>query len=120
PAAGGDSRRPAPRYRRLRHARRLRWQLRAFRRAAGARSEEHTSELQSQSNIVCRLLLEKKDLLSSFSVRLLTPTDCPGRPPPRPGFLPSSWYFVLPAHRLFAALFAACFVEHPVDATFPV
>src|SRR2546427_6642926 len=35
-------------------------------RAAGrgarpcARSEEHTSELQSQSNLVCRLLLEKK------------------------------------------------------------
>src|SRR2546430_5989808 len=25
------------------------------------RSEEHTSELQSQSNIVCRLLLEKKE-----------------------------------------------------------
>src|SRR2546430_10475299 len=25
------------------------------------RSEEHTSELQSQSNLVCRLLLEKKD-----------------------------------------------------------
>src|SRR5438270_6354574 len=46
---------------------------RLFRRAAGAggelaltcrrsadRSEEHTSELQSQSNLVCRLLLEKK------------------------------------------------------------
>src|SRR2546430_7378040 len=34
------------------------------RESAGAsrssRSEEHTSELQSQSNIVCRLLLEKK------------------------------------------------------------
>src|SRR2546427_7465807 len=29
-------------------------------RRRGARSEEHTSELQSQSNIVCRLLLEKK------------------------------------------------------------
>src|SRR2546430_9856866 len=28
--------------------------------AAEARSEEHTSELQSQSNLVCRLLLEKK------------------------------------------------------------
>src|SRR2546430_12049334 len=28
--------------------------------AAGGRSEEHTSELQSQSNLVCRLLLEKK------------------------------------------------------------
>src|SRR2546430_11748424 len=27
-----------------------------------ARSEEHTSELQSQSNLVCRLLLEKKKL----------------------------------------------------------
>src|SRR2546430_12997224 len=27
---------------------------------ANSRSEEHTSELQSQSNLVCRLLLEKK------------------------------------------------------------
>src|SRR2546427_7841902 len=29
-------------------------------RQGGWRSEEHTSELQSQSNLVCRLLLEKK------------------------------------------------------------
>src|SRR5688572_32543261 len=29
-------------------------------RGSGRRSEEHTSELQSQSNLVCRLLLEKK------------------------------------------------------------
>src|SRR3989475_8773810 len=29
-------------------------------RGRQARSEEHTSELQSQSNLVCRLLLEKK------------------------------------------------------------
>src|SRR2546430_10856403 len=28
------------------------------------RSEEHTSELQSQSNLVCRLLLEKKNIRS--------------------------------------------------------
>src|SRR2546430_5772951 len=28
------------------------------------RSEEHTSELQSQSNLVCRLLLEKKKTIS--------------------------------------------------------
>src|SRR5688572_31746386 len=28
--------------------------------ASNRRSEEHTSELQSQSNLVCRLLLEKK------------------------------------------------------------
>src|SRR3712207_7344868 len=30
------------------------------RRAGGARSEEHTSELQSRQYLVCRLLLEKK------------------------------------------------------------
>src|SRR2546427_2380082 len=30
------------------------------------RSEEHTSELQSQSNLVCRLLLEKKKNLLDF------------------------------------------------------
>src|SRR2546430_3332431 len=32
----------------------------AFRNPPIPRSEEHTSELQSQSNLVCRLLLEKK------------------------------------------------------------
>src|SRR2546430_13663665 len=31
-----------------------------FERRLPLRSEEHTSELQSQSNLVCRLLLEKK------------------------------------------------------------
>src|SRR2546430_13744198 len=31
------------------------------------RSEEHTSELQSQSNLVCRLLLEKKNELPRIS-----------------------------------------------------
>src|SRR2546430_3075693 len=31
----------------------------------GRRSEEHTSELQSQSNLVCRLLLEKKKTYTS-------------------------------------------------------
>src|SRR2546427_8760764 len=35
------------------------WSVRFFRRRY-FRSEEHTSELQSQSNLVCRLLLEKK------------------------------------------------------------
>src|SRR5205085_12156993 len=37
----------------------LRAQRRGLRQP-GSRSEEHTSELQSQSNLVCRLLLEKK------------------------------------------------------------
>src|SRR5256886_4227449 len=32
------------------------------------RSEEHTSELQSQSNLVCRLLLEKKKIIYSIFV----------------------------------------------------
>src|SRR2546427_6994644 len=31
------------------------------------RSEEHTSELQSQSNLVCRLLLEKKKIIFASS-----------------------------------------------------
>src|SRR5690606_20895583 len=36
------------------------WARRHCRRASYARSEEHTSELQSRENLVCRLLLEKK------------------------------------------------------------
>src|SRR2546426_8267295 len=35
------------------------------------RSEEHTSELQSPCNLVCRLLLEKKKIFSVFSVSVL-------------------------------------------------
>src|SRR2546430_8416486 len=35
----------------------------------GPRSEEHTSELQSQSNLVCRLLLEKKKYNLHSSVK---------------------------------------------------
>src|SRR2546427_8110743 len=37
--------------------------------ALGVRSEEHTSELQSQSNLVCRLLLEKKKKKQLSSIR---------------------------------------------------
>src|SRR2546430_11528702 len=35
--------------------------------ARAIRSEEHTSELQSQSNLVCRLLLEKKNTTNDCS-----------------------------------------------------
>src|SRR5205085_12359578 len=58
--------------RRLRRSRRRRWlaacfgnqlpsrpQTQRIRQARRCRSEDHTSELQSQSNLVCRLLLEK-------------------------------------------------------------
>src|SRR2546427_3204909 len=37
----------------------------------GLRSEEHTSELQSQSNLVCRLLLEKKKNQQSYEPLLV-------------------------------------------------
>src|SRR2546430_11774083 len=39
------------------------------------RSEEHTSELQSQSNLVCRLLLEKKYNTATTLVRRSTCTN---------------------------------------------
>src|SRR2546430_6632897 len=40
---------------------------------ARSRSEEHTSELQSQSNLVCRLLLEKKKKNLLDRVAVLVP-----------------------------------------------
>src|SRR2546427_9377370 len=45
----------------------------ASRASACWRSEEHTSELQSQSNLVCRLLLEKKKIriTSVYDQRIL-------------------------------------------------
>src|SRR2546430_443649 len=55
----------------------------------GRRSEEHTSELQSQSNLVCRLLLEKKNnppqpLALRGRVRCVLPLGAPSRDRPRP------------------------------------
>src|SRR5947209_12418936 len=38
-------------------------------RAATARSEEHTSELQSRQYLVCRLLLEKKNATTTTRIR---------------------------------------------------
>src|SRR5260370_32259165 len=38
------------------------------------RSEEHTSELQSHLNLVCRLLLEKKKTLAPYTCRQVQPT----------------------------------------------
>src|SRR2546427_6666253 len=43
-----------------------------FSDSACDRSEEHTSELQSQSNLVCRLLLEKKKNKNSNTPRART------------------------------------------------
>src|SRR2546427_5123250 len=49
----------------------LRLSVRAAALGAHPRSEEHTSELQSQSNLVCRLLLEKKKISYSSQPRAL-------------------------------------------------
>src|SRR2546430_3687255 len=48
-------------------------------RLHGSRSEEHTSELQSQSNLVCRLLLEKKKH-KEFTRYTLARVPCPRSP----------------------------------------
>src|SRR2546428_8549822 len=52
---------------------------------AGGRSEEHTSELQSRSDIVCRLLLEKNKRSCDISTALypIYPPASAGTPPDR-------------------------------------
>src|SRR5690349_22314949 len=46
--------------------------VRTSARPGGPRSEEHTSELQSRRDLVCRLLLEKKKKKKKKSERLTT------------------------------------------------
>src|SRR5438477_2292377 len=46
------------------------------RQRCARRSEEHTSELQSHVNLVCRLLLEKKKNTSSSGCRLTCLVTC--------------------------------------------
>src|SRR2546430_12342021 len=50
--------------------------LRSSRVQTVSRSEEHTSELQSQSNLVCRLLLEKQKSPPQHPHPLLNPHVC--------------------------------------------
>src|SRR5260221_5936387 len=52
--------------------------LSRFLRWRGTRSEEHTSELQSHSDLVCRLLLEKKKIVSA---QLILRTELAERSP---------------------------------------
>src|SRR2546430_9018939 len=62
-----------------------RYEFRLKRTLETIRSEEHTSELQSQSNLVCRLLLEKKKINAHCGNYALN-TRLDGRPyrsPPR-------------------------------------
>src|SRR5699024_11739214 len=64
---GGDERLLVPGRGRLRHRAHLTDRHR--RRRQAPRSEEHTSELQSRFDLVCRLLLEKKNKLLSTERR---------------------------------------------------
>src|SRR5256885_3760848 len=48
---------------------------RCLRRTGSWRSEEHTSELQSPCNLVCRLLLEKKKKIIVTSLVIILPTS---------------------------------------------
>src|SRR5256885_6172468 len=66
--------------------------------AESSRSEEHTSELQSPCNLVCRLLLEKKNIHTRTTshaslARQCAPTSPPSiaqHPPPFPHTPPSN------------------------------
>src|SRR5256885_3530826 len=62
------------------------------------RSEEHTSELQSPCNLVCRLLLEKKNnypphtpspARAHSDIEAVTPQGPPSAPPPPYGMCPT-------------------------------
>src|SRR2546429_1585953 len=59
-------------HRQLQHSARAR----RLPRVAGARSEEHTSELQSRLHLVCRLLLEKKKNTLRISASVFAFTVC--------------------------------------------
>src|SRR3972149_5119767 len=89
-----------------------------------ARSEEHTSELQSQSNLVCRLLLEKKKTkknktLGTDQQREHTHAHVH---PPAAGVAssPSSCSLVPPAIRLFSLFFFFFFLKKGPPPNFPL
>src|SRR5256885_7100882 len=60
------------------------------------RSEEHTSELQSPCNLVCRLLLEKKKILKSALFPKQRPRPCSPSIAPRNRCLIASLRTILP------------------------
>src|SRR6478736_4197207 len=69
------------------------------------RSEEHTSELQSQSNLVCRLLLEKKK-------KIIHSPSIMGDFVHREGFFPSEEQVGRTQHQHFLIIHAIPQVDH--------
>src|SRR5256886_7775844 len=83
-----------------------------------SRSEEHTSELQSQSNLVCRLLLEKKK--TSSGRRGVLPPPPPFSAPAPPSARPASPLWSTACHaddNPPASLLSGA--EHSVPPTIP-
>src|SRR6201996_4402059 len=67
--------------------------------AIRSRSEEHTSELQSQSNLVCRLLLEQKGMAATRTCSLPRARGVTPPPDQRPGWhSPFPPFFKAPGH----------------------
>src|SRR5256886_7111632 len=63
------------------------------------RSEEHTSELQSQSNLVCRLLLEKTIsplLLTTASIRRVISASTTSNTAANSSVLSENWWYIAP------------------------
>src|SRR6266536_2858232 len=78
----------------------------------GARSEEHTSELQSREDLVCRLLLEKKKCHSPEDATRRFCNDTTLAPPLRALFL---YNFLPPPCTLF--LFFFLLIQRPAGST---
>src|SRR5437868_5207289 len=86
---------------------------------SGVRSEEHTSELQSRFDLVCRLLLEKKNGDDAEAARQVCDPVAVGRPAyaPDPRALPERP--VDAAAQLHRELFFSVLRPHPKSTLFP-
>src|SRR5688572_32695419 len=82
PSSAATKRGSTPRLTATRAGRRIEGNRAGLEPPGTSRSEEHTSELQSQSNLVCRLLLEKKKKKQSNKPKALnTPQTGSARKP---------------------------------------
>src|SRR2546426_9384689 len=71
PGTDQNGRRRRPRYSGVRGTSRMLWRNRQTGgESFSPRSEEHTSELQSPCNLVCRLLLEKKKTTTAVTTKI--------------------------------------------------
>src|SRR5256886_5579796 len=88
---------------------------RLFDPVSPSRSEEHTSELQSQSNLVCRLLLEKKNHLLVERLRM--------KPAMRHHFVAAPHFVLCPSNFDVIPLpdnWVLLLVRHPMDVDYTI